>query len=269
MTSRSIPWHFARRAYAVAFSVFMLMPLFIVLFVSFTDDGYVKFPPSSFGLRWYVAALNNSDFRSGLVFSLEIAIFVAAVAAVLGVSAALVLSRFRTLTSDAVTAVLTMPLAVPHIVIAIALLQFFGLLAIPSSPYGLVCGHLLITMPYVLRLTLTSIKSADRQLDRASASLGASTWYTIRRVTLPMILPGVLAGVIFAFLISFDEVTISLFTALPSRTTLPAQIFAFASQGSDPVVTAVSGLMIFLSSGIVILTERFFGVLRLIANEQT
>jgi putative spermidine/putrescine transport system permease protein len=269
MISQSLPWHVLRRIYAVIFAIFMLMPLFIVLFVSFTDDGYVKFPPSSFGFRWYLAALNNSDFQSGLIFSLEIAVLVAATAGILGVSAALVLSRFRTFLSDSITGILTMPLAVPHIVLAIALLQFFGRLAIPSSPYGLFCGHLLITMPYVLRLTLTSIKSADRQLDRASASLGASSWYTIRRVTLPMILPGVLAGILFAFLISFDEVTISLFTALPGRTTLPAQIFAFASQGSDPVVTAVSGVMIFLSCGIVILTERFFGVLRLIANDQS
>jgi putative spermidine/putrescine transport system permease protein len=122
-------------------------------------------------------------------------------------------------------------------------------------------------MPYVVRLTMTSLVGLDRQIERASYSLGASPWQTLRLVILPMIAPGIVAGVMFAFLLSFDEVTISLFTSLPGRTTLPAEIFNFASQGSDPVITAVSGLMIIVASVLVLLVEKFFGALRLIANE--
>jgi putative spermidine/putrescine transport system permease protein len=128
-------------------------------------------------------------------------------------------------------------------------------------------GHLLITVPYVLRLTLTSLRGMDPQLERASQSLGATSWQTTRYVVLPNIAPGLLAGVVFSFLISFDEVTISLFTGLPGNTTLPTEIFHIASQGSDPIVTAVSGIMILLSAALVLLAEKTVGVLKMIANE--
>jgi putative spermidine/putrescine transport system permease protein len=258
----------ARRVFAVVFSIFMLLPLTIILVASFTNEGYVQFPPESFGIRWYVAAIENRAFMDGLIFSLETAIGVAVVAGLLGIAGALVLARTRFPGRDAILSLLLMPLALPHIVLAIALLQIFGSFRIATSPWGLMAGHVLITLPYVLRLTMTSLLGFDRQIERASASLGASSWQTFRYVTLPMIAPGVVAGLVFAFLLSFDEVTISLFTSLPGRTTLPAEIFNFATQGSDPVVTAVSGLMIIIASGVLLIVERFFGVLRLIANEQ-
>jgi putative spermidine/putrescine transport system permease protein len=261
-------WTAARRIFAVVFSVFMLLPLTIILVASFTNEGYVQFPPDSFGIRWYVAAINNRAFMDGLLFSLQTAIGVAAIAGVLGIAGALVLARARFPGRDTILSLLLMPLALPHIVLAIALLQIFGSLRIATSPWGLMAGHVLITLPYVLRLTMTSLLGFDRQIERASASLGATAWQTFRYVTLPIIAPGVVAGLVFAFLLSFDEVTISLFTSLPGRSTLPAEIFNFATQGSDPVVTAVSGLMIIIASGVLLIVERFFGVLRLIANEQ-
>ena len=262
------PLHMARRLFAVVFSGLMLLPLMIVLFSSFTNEGYVKFPPSSFGLRWYKAALANADFTSALIFSLEIATIVAILSGTIGVLSAIGLSQYKFPGRNAVIALLTMPLTLPHIVLAISLLQLFSALAIPSSPFGLLAGHLVITIPYVLRLTMASLTDQDPQIERASYTLGASRWQTLRLVTLPMILPAVLAGVVFAFLLSFDEVTVSIFTSLPGHTTLPAEIFQVASQGSDPVITAVSGLMIILASTLVIVVEYFFGVLRLIANEQ-
>jgi putative spermidine/putrescine transport system permease protein len=260
-------WTGARRVFAVVFAIFMLLPLAVVLMASFTAESFVRFPPHAYGLRWYEAAFENAYFTGGFIFSIEVATFVALVSGIMGIAAALVLTRYRFRGRDAVLSALMMPLALPHIVLAIALLQLFATLSVPSSPYGLVAGHLLITAPYVLRLTMASLAGIDRQIETASASLGATPWQTLRLVLLPMIAPGAVAGILFAFLISFDEVTISLFTALPDRTTLPAQIFGFASQGSDPIVTAVSGVMILFAAGLVIIVERYFGVLRLIANE--
>lgn len=259
---------FARRLFAVLFSAFMLLPLVIIMITSFTNEGYVRFPPSSFGFRWYFAAINNRDVMSGMVFSLQTASIVALTSGILGVMGALVLARKRFRGREAILSLLMTPIALPHIVFAIALLQLFGTLGIASSPYGLVAGHVLLTLPYVLRLTMTSLLGLDRQIERASYSLGASPWETLRLIILPMIAPGVIAGVMFAFLLSFDEVTISLFTSLPGRTTLPAQIFNLATEGSDPIITSVSGLMIIIASLLLMVVERFFGVLRLIANEQ-
>jgi putative spermidine/putrescine transport system permease protein len=154
---------------------------------------------------------------------------------------------------------LTMPLAIPHVVLALALLQLFAFVQVPTAPLGLLAAHVLITSPYVLRLALTSLHDMDHQIERASYSLGASQWQTFRLVTLPIIAPGVAAGI-------FDEVTTSIFLTLPDKKTLPARIFAIASQGSDPVITATSGLLIMLATVLIIVLERYFGVLRLIVG---
>ena len=260
-------WTLMRRLYGLAFCVYMLLPLVIVLIVSFSADSFVQFPPESYGMRWYLSAMRNANFVGSFLFSFKIACAIAVVAGVLGLLSALALTRYAFRGRDAVIGLLTVPLALPHIVLAIALLQLFTIFAVPTSPYALFIGHLLITVPYVLRLTLTSLRGMDPQLERASQSLGATSWQTTRYVVLPNIAPGLLAGVVFSFLISFDEVTISLFTGLPGNTTLPTEIFHIASQGSDPIVTAVSGIMILLSAALVLLAEKTVGVLKMIANE--
>jgi putative spermidine/putrescine transport system permease protein len=260
-------WHFMRRLFAVLFSIFMLAPIAVVMVASFTGENYVRFPPHSFGIRWYIEAVHNQSFMDGLVLSIEVATSVAIISGIFGVLGAFVLARTTFPGRDAIVAFLMMPIALPHIVLAIALLYMFGAIGVASSPWGLAAGHILLTTPYVLRLTMTSLFGLNRHIEQASQSLGASTFQTLRLVIIPMIAPGVAAGVLFAFLLSFDEVTISLFTSVPGRTTLPAAIFNFAAEGSDPVITAVSGLMIIFVSVLLFIIERFFGVLRLITNE--
>lgn len=259
--------HFMRRAFAIVFSIFMLAPIVVIMIASFTGEGYVQFPPQSYGIRWYIEAIQNRTFMRGLIFSLEVAVAVSVISGTLGVLGALVLARVNFPGRDAIVGLLMVPIALPHIVLAIALLQAFGTMGVASSPWGLAAGHILLTVPYVLRLTMTSLYGLNRQIEQASYSLGASPTQTLRQIILPMIAPGVVAGVLFAFLLSFDEVTISLFTSTPGYTTLPAAIFNFAAEGSDPVITAVSGLMIILVSIILFVIERYFGVLRLIAHE--
>jgi putative spermidine/putrescine transport system permease protein len=265
---RTSGWHHARRTFAVLFCIFMLAPLAVILVVSFTNENFVQFPPREFGIRWYVEALQNSYFQSGLLFSLQVAGLVAVLSGALGILSALILVRYRFPGRGTILAVLLMPVAIPHIVLAIALLQFMALLAVPSAPIGIIGGHLLISLPFVLRLTMASVVALDPMIERASYSLGASNLQTLRYVILPMIAPGAVAGTIFAFLISFDEVTIALFLALPGQTSLPAQIFNFASQGSDPVITAASGGMIIFTLCLMLLIERYYGVLQLMADRK-
>lgn len=266
MSTRSSPWIIAGRVFAAAFVLYMLMPLVVIVVASFTDAGYVQFPPATFGYRWYGEVFRNRYLMEGLLFSVQIAGAVAIVSGILGIAAAVGISRSNFRGRDAIISLLTMPLAVPHVVLALALLQILAIVQISTAPWGLLAGHILITLPYVLRLTLTSLHDLDHQVERASYSLGASPWQTFRLVTLPMIAPGVIAGVFFAFLLSFDEVTISIFLAQPGQTTLPAQIFAIATHGSDPIITATSGLLIIVATGLVLLIERYFGALRLIVG---
>lgn len=259
-------WTVVGAAFAALFAAFMVAPLMIVLVASFTADGYVQFPPGAYGLRWYIEVFRNKNLIDGLIFSLQIAGAVAVISGVFGVAAAFAVSRTDFRGRDAIVGLLTMPLAVPHVVLALALLQCFAIIQIATSPWGLVAGHSLITLPYVLRLTLTSLHDLDHLVERASYSLGASPWQTFRRVTLPMIAPGVAAGIFFAFLLSFDEVTISILLSIPGSTTLPAHIFAIAANGSDPIITAASGLLIIIATVTVLVVEKYFGVLRLIAG---
>ena len=259
-------WRLGLWIFSVVFAVYMLMPLAVVVIASFTNAGYVQFPPTSFGVRWYQEVFRNEYLVSGFIFSLQIASAVAVISGISGVAAAFAISRSTFWGRDAIVATLTMPLAIPHVVLALALLQIFAFFQVPTAPLGLLVGHVLITLPYVLRLVLTSLHDMDHQIERASSSLGASRWQTFRLVTLPIIAPGVAAGIFFAFLLSFDEVTLSIFLTLPDKKTLPARIFAIASQGSDPVITATSGLLIMLATVLIVVMERYFGLLRLIVG---
>ncbi|MBJ3776726.1 ABC transporter permease [Acuticoccus mangrovi] len=256
------------RIYGVLFSAFMLAPMVVVLAASFTGEGYISFPPASLSTRWYVEVLQNNTFMNALSFSLQIAAITATASGLVGVLSAVVLVKPSFPGRTFLVSLAMMPLTLPHIVLAIALLQLFGSLAIPSAPYALLMGHILITVPYVLRLTMTSLGGLDPRLELASFTLGASRSYTLRHVVLPLGLRGILAGILFAFLLSFDEITISLFTALPGKMTLPAEIFSYASQGSDPVIAAASGLMIIISAVVVIIIEWWFGLLRLILGDE-
>ena len=259
-------WQICGQVFGAVFILFMLAPLAVVVLASFTDGGYVRFPPTAFGVRWYLEVFRNQDIMHGFLFSLEIALAVAAISGALGVAAALAMVRWSFPGKNGLLGLLTMPLAVPQVVLALALLQTLAVVQVATSPWGIIGGHLLITMPYVLRLTLTSLHDLDHTMERASYSLGASQWETIRLVTLPLIAPGVVAGVFFAFLLSFDEVTISIFLAIPGKTTLPAQVFAIAATGSDPIITATSGLLIILATAFVLIIERSFGALRLLTG---
>lgn len=255
------------RLYAILFSIFMLAPMIVVLTVSFTNEGYVSFPPQSFGLRWYAEVFASDTFMNAMRYSLIVAAVTAASSGLLGVAAAVALADREMKGRGTLLMIATMPLTLPHIVLAIALLQLFGMFAVPTAPYALLIGHILITAPYVLRLTLASLSGLDPKLALASYSLGASRLYTLTRIIVPLGMRGVMAGLLFAFLLSFDEVTISLFTALPGAMTLPAEIFSYASQGSDPIIAAASGIMIIVSALGVVGIELSFGLLRIIAGE--
>ncbi|CAH1658454.1 MAG: ABC transporter permease [Chelatococcus sp.] len=256
------------RIYGILFCIFMLAPMIVVLGASFTGEGYISFPPPSLSLRWYQEVYHNDTFMRALRYSLEIAAITAAASGALGVAAAVVLVNRGIPGRGLLVTLATMPLTLPHIVLSIALLQLFGQFAVPTAPYALLAGHILITAPYVLRLTMSSLGGLDPRLELASYTLGASYAQTLVRVVLPLGMRGITAGLLFAFLLSFDEVTISLFTALPGAQTLPAEIFNYASQGADPIIASASGIMIIISALGVVAIELSFGLLRMIAGEE-
>jgi putative spermidine/putrescine transport system permease protein len=242
--------------------LFLLAPLIVVLLTSFSNDAFLAFPPQSWGFGGYRALLDNAAFRSGLATSLVLAAIVTGLTLVIGTAAAYALARYRFPGQAALLAIFTAPLLLPAIILGLGLLLVFARIGLLATLPGLVIGHSLVTLPYVIRVILMTMKGIAPALEEAAATLGASAVKVFTRVTLPLMMPGVIAAAALSFLASFDEVVISLFIVGPRLTTLPIEIFHYIEYRADPQVSALSVVLIALTMALVIVIERSVGILR-------
>jgi len=248
------------------FIVFILAPILIVCAVAFTSKGYLSLPTEGISLRWFRAIAANRDFVDAFWASLWLGILSATIAVTLSVPSALAVARYRFPGRDTITTLFQAPLMIPPAVLGIAFLRFFTQVGISGTFVGLVMSHVVIIMPYALRLVLSASTGIDPQIEHAATSLGASWLSTFRRVTLPMILPGVVSGWVLAFITSFDEVTMTVFIASPSTTTLPVRLFLYIQDNIDPLVAAVSAALIGLTVVAMIILDRTYGLDRLLVG---
>jgi putative spermidine/putrescine transport system permease protein len=245
------------------FVTFVLAPIVIVCIVAFTPEGYLSLPTRGLSLRWFRAIADYPEFVRALRDSLWLAALSSTIAVLFAVPAALAIARHRFAGREAMLAFFMSPLMIPHVVLGIAFLRFFTTIGIGGTFVGLVLSHIVIVMPFALRLVLAASIGMDRAVEHAAISLGAGPITVFRRVTLPMILPGVVSGWILAFITSFDEVTMTVFIASPSTITLPVRMFLYIQDNIDPLVTSVSAALIFLTVIVMIILERLFGLDRL------
>lgn len=241
---------------------FLLSPIVVTVGAAFTATDYVAFPPQGLSLKWFRAAFSNSEFVHGFWASLLLAVLNAILATTLGTLAALGLARFRFRGRDAVTTFLLSPLMLPAIVLGVAMLQFLATVGLLGSLPGVLLGHMLITVPYAIRLIGVSLAGFEWDLNRAALGLGAHPVQALWRVVLPVIRPGIAAAATFAFIMSFDEVTISLFTTGPQFNTLPAIVFRWVEYSYEPVIAAVSAITILIAMAAVVVIELTLGVER-------
>jgi putative spermidine/putrescine transport system permease protein len=242
--------------------LFLAAPIAIVIIVSFSDASFVYFPPPGYSTRWYAALLEYDGFIESFLLSLRLALLVTVLAVTLGTAAAMGLTRYRFPGRDLLNTFLMSPLIFPSIITGIALLQFFSMLGISSAFLTLAIGHTIITLPYVVRNVIASLQSTRGNFEEAARVLGASAWQAFLRVTLPLIKPGLMAGGIFAFIISFDNYTISMWLKSAESTPLPLKIFFMVENVMNPSVAAASASMIFLSVFLIIITEKAVGLRR-------
>ncbi len=247
----------------VLFIGFLLAPVVVVVLVAFTPEGWLKVPTTSFSLRWFRAIADHPEFISAFRNSLGIAVAASVLATAIGTLAALGIVRYRFPGREVVASFLLSPLMVPTVVTGVALLYFFSRIGLASTLGGVIVAHVVVTGPYVVRTVSASLAGFDRSLELAAMTLGAGRWQTFRRVTLPLILPGLTAGAVFAFIVSFDELTVTLFVTGPKLATLPIRIYNHITYITDPLVAAVSALLVFLTIGIVLILERLVGLDRL------
>lgn len=245
----------------VAMGVLLLLqlPVIVVVLASFTETSYLTVPPKGFTLRWYQDVLGDESYRDAIAFSLMLALGSTALSLCVGTAAAYAIVRRKLPGSEAVAAVLMAPLVFPAVVIAVALLQFYTLVGLRGGFAGLVAAHVLITMPYVVRSVLAALSGTDASLEEAARTLGAGPWTAFRLVGLPMIRPGLVAGGIFSFIVSFDNVPVSIFLVSVRQTTLPVKIFAAVEHGIDPGIAAISTLLIITTGLALVLAERWAG----------
>ena len=165
-----------------------------------------------------------------------------------------------------VNALFLSPLVIPHLVLGIAILRSFSLIGATGSFGWLVLAHVVIVTPYVMRLVVAAATGFDRSCEQAALSLGASHFTVFRRITLPMILPGVAGGWLLAFINSFDEVTMSIFVTAPSTVTLPVRMYMYATESIDPLMAAASALMVGFTAAVMVLLDRLYGLDRILVG---
>ena len=250
-------------AFHALFIAFVLAPILIVCMVAFTPEGYLSLPTNGPSLRWFKAIADYPEFVRAFRDSLWLAALSSTIAVLLSVPAALAIARYRFSGREAVLAFFMSPLMIPHVVLGIAFLRFFTTIGLGGTFLGLVLSHIVIVMPFALRLVLAASTGLDRAVEHAAVSLGASPFTMFRRVILPLILPGVVSGWVLAFITSFDEVTMTVFIASPSTITLPVRMFLYIQDNIDPLVTSVSAALIFLTAIVMIALDRLYGLDRL------
>lgn len=240
--------------------LFILGPLVVIVGGSFTETPYVAFPPHGFTWRWYAQLMGRTDFLQSFVVSLVLAGLCSVGAMLLGVSAVIGLHRHGFMGHQAFRGFLMSPLVLPTIVTGVALLQFYYLIDLDAPFAGLLTGHVLITIPYVVRTVGAGLAGMDPALEEAANSLGAGGLRTLLRVTLPSIAPSIMAAAIFVFITSFDQATVSIFLAGPDLVPLPVRIYSYIDFAVDPMVASVSTLLIVFAFGVIALLQKLLGL---------
>ncbi|HEY8528542.1 MAG TPA: ABC transporter permease [Paenibacillaceae bacterium] len=241
---------------AVALSfLFVMAPSVLMMIVAFNDADYFSFPLKGVSLNWFAEMLENDNYRGSVVNSLKLAVYATALSVLMTLPASLWLYRR---TNRFVETVLLAPLFFPLVIWSLGLLQLYGMLGLSGRFITLVLAHAVMVTPFILRVVLQSLREMNRRLEEAAYSLGAGRWSTFRRVILPIIMPGVLVGAVFGFLISFTDVTLTTFISSSGSTTFPVRVYSEQrSEGLNMVVLAWSAVITFVIFLISLLGEKF------------
>jgi putative spermidine/putrescine transport system permease protein len=250
--------HYGLRLFVGAVLLFLISPILAIMPLSFNSESFFTYPMPGFSLKWYIGEegfFTNARWTSALQLSVIVAVATTALASVLGTLAALGLSRSNLPGRAAIMAILISPMIVPVIISAIGLFFFYAFTGLNGTIVGIILAHTALATPFVVITVTATLASFDRTLMRAGASLGAPPWTVFFRVVMPLILPGVISGALFAFVTSFDEVIVILFIGGPEQRTLPRQMFAGIREQISPTITAAATVLILLSTMLLVTVE--------------
>jgi putative spermidine/putrescine transport system permease protein len=249
---------------------YILTPLVFVTWLAFFRQEIPSFPPEGYSLRWFAAILDQPKFVEGFRMSFEVGVLATAIGLALGVPAALAVVRHQFRFRAPLSSLLLMPLIVPGVVLGTSMYVFHVEaensldVDVLGTFYALVAGHVVIVIPWVVRLVTASLAGVDRSIEEAAQNLGANAWVTFWRITLPAIRPGIVAGALFGFVTSFGNLEMSLFLVGPGRTTLPIVVLQYLEWKIDPTIASVSVVQIALIGIAMLITDRYVKLARVV-----
>jgi putative spermidine/putrescine transport system permease protein len=238
----------AMYAYAAVLLAFILVPLLIIVPMSFTSGNSLAFPTPGYSLRWYQELVDDPRWFTSFVNSVIVASVATLISCLLGIPAAIGLAWGDFPGKRIVYAVIAAPLVAPIVIVGVAAFSFFATAGMTGSRWALILTHAALAVPIMLTTVVASLQGFDRTLVRAAASLGAGTTRTFFRVILPLIAPGVVSGAIIAFIISFDEVVVASFLTTGEQRTLPRMIFSGVRESVSPAIASVAVLLVAFSA---------------------
>ncbi|MBW7475828.1 ABC transporter permease [Paenibacillus oenotherae] len=235
--------------------LFVLAPMLLMVLVAFNKADYFSFPLEGLSFRWFQEMIVNTEYRSSIMNSLKLASIAAVLSLLISVPAAIALRRSSGKLAETV---LLAPLFFPLVIWSLGLLQFYGMIGLSGSFLSLVLAHTVMITPFILRIVVQSLREMNPKLEEAASSLGAGRWTTFRRITLPLIMPGLLVGAIFGFLMSFTDVTLTMFISSSGSSTFPVRVYSEQrSEGLNQIVLAWSAIITLIIFILSLIGERF------------
>lgn len=258
---------YAGRLLVALILLYVLLPTVVVVISSFSSTSVLFFPPKGWSLRWFERALAYDDFRNGLYAGLVVTAWASTLATVIGTTLAIVINRYDFRCKQLIEGVLLSPLCIPHFTIGLGLLMLVAQFNLGRGYALVIFCHIVLVLPFVLRSLYVSLQNLDQRVERAAASLGASPMRVLWTITVPLIIPGLFGGWLFAAILSFNEFTASLFVTTQATQTLPVAMYNYVREFADPTLAALSVMYIAVTAGLLMLANRYLGLRRVLNVE--
>lgn len=243
-----------------AILLFVLLPTIVVVISSFESTSILFFPPKGWSLRWFERAVSYDDFRMGFYSGLIVTAWASSLAVLIGATLAIAIERYSFPCKQALEAVLLSPLFIPHFTIGLGLLMLVSQFSLGRGYPLVIFCHIVLVLPFVLRSLYVSLKNLEQRVELAAASLGASPLRVVWTITVPLIIPGLFGGWLFAAILSFNEFTASLFITTQATQTLPVAMYNYVREFSDPTLAALSVIYIAVTATLLTLANKFLGL---------
>jgi putative spermidine/putrescine transport system permease protein len=248
---------------------FLLLPAIVVALAAFNGRAILSFPPDTWSLRWFVKALAYEEFRAGFRNGLIVTAWASVIALVVGAAFAFVLDRYDFRFKRTLETVLLSPLVIAHFTVGLGFLILAAQIGLARGYAVVIACHVVLVLPFVLRSVYVSLRNLDRRFELAAASLGAPPGRVLATITLPLLLPGLVSGWLFAAILSFNEFTASLFVTAQRTQTLPVAMYNYVREYADPSMAAISVIYIVATAALLTFATVFLGLGKVLNVEQT